>query len=406
MAVSINEALNLIEENTTCVTSEIIPIEDAYNRVVYQDYIANFNLPRFDNSAMDGYAVKATDSDQYVTITDTIYAGDESTTSLEPSNAIKIMTGAPVPNGCEAIIPIEDVEVIDNQIKLPSNIKDGNFIRRAGEDIKKGTPFLNKGDKVNAYTIASLASQGITHISVYKKINIAIFATGDELRPHYEKIEEHQLYNSNTPMFAARAKELNCNVQIIKTSQDTIESLQNAINSTLNADIIITSGGVSVGDKDFTKEAFLSQGMKMHFSKVDIKPGKPTAFGTIGKTAIINLPGNPLASMVNFELFVKAAIYKMSGLSKYRHNYIETKLQDDFQSKGGKYAVVLGKFDGITFEPIKPQMPGMVSPMQSADGFMLITPDIKELKKDSVVKVLPVSFNSTTNINKDLFTQP
>jgi len=403
MAVSITEALDIIDTNITPLDAEIIPIEMSVDRVVTQDYIASFHLPRFNNSAMDGYAVKVSDASSEVNCSEVIYAGDNPQMRLEKGEAIKIMTGAPIPEGCEAIVPIENVTVKDDLITLPSDIQHDGFIRMAGEDIMKGKVFLSKGDVINAYTIASLASQGITHVTVTRVIKVAIFGTGDELRPHFEKIEAHQLYNSNSPMFLARAQSLGCEGRFIRSSADTLEALQNAITSTLDADIIITSGGVSVGDKDFTKEAFTNLGMDVLIDKIDIKPGRPTIVGKLGKTVVVNLPGNPLASMVNYELFVRAVIRKMSGRTDSYHATVKTKMKEDFSVRGGKHAVVLGRFDGEHFEALKPQMPGMVSPMQEADGFILITPEVKTLEKESFVNMLPIRWECSSSKKVEIY---
>jgi len=405
MASSILEALDIIATQIPSLDSEIIPIEHAVGRIVSEDYIANFDLPRFNNSAMDGYAVKVNDAGKSVTCEAVIYAGDDPQMLLSENEAIKIMTGAPIPQGAEAIVPIENITLDDNKIILPNNIQNNGFIRMAGEDIKKGTVFLQKGECVNAYTVAALASQGVTHVSVTREIKVAIFGTGDELRPHFEKIEAHQLYNSNSPMFLTRSKELGCQVRFIRTSADTLEAIEASIGSTLDADIIITSGGVSVGDKDFTKEAFTNLGMKVLIDKIDIKPGRPTIVGMINQTVIVNLPGNPLASMVNYELFVRAIIRKLSGKNDRYHQTIETRMEHDFSVRGGKYAVVLGKFDGKSFEPLKSQMPGMVSPMQEADGLVLITPDVKVLEIDKKVKMIPIKWEFSSAKKEELLNQ-
>ncbi|UFH59503.1 molybdopterin molybdotransferase MoeA [Sulfurovum mangrovi] len=402
MLVSIPQALDLIHEKITPLDGEIIPIEYSVGRVVQETYTAHFNLPRFDNSAMDGYAVKVSDAGSTVHCNQVIYAGDNPTMELKIGQAIRIMTGAPIPKGCEAIIPIEEVTLDQDKVTLPGHIKMGNFIRRAGEDIAKGTTYLHRGEVINAYSVASLASQGVTHISVTRKIKVAIFGTGDELRPHFEKIEDHQLYNSNSPMFLTRSKELGCEVRFIRSSVDTLEALQDSIASVLDADIIITSGGVSVGDKDFTKEAFTNLGMQIHFQKVDIKPGRPTVFGTIGKTAVVNLPGNPLASMVNYELFIRAIIRKMSGRADACHATLTTVLGEDLKLKGGKTTALLGTFDGASFIPLHQQKPGMVSPMQKAEGMILLTTDITELPKNTPVKMIPLRWELYAEKSVDL----
>jgi len=405
MPVSITQALDIIYKNSTEVSSEILPIEMALGRVLSEDSIATFDLPRFDNSAMDGYAVKCADAGKTVESTEIIYAGDDPQMTLQETKTIKIMTGAPIPKGCEAIIPVENVIADSTKITLPEEIQQDGHIRRAGEDIMSGCVYLHKGEKVTAYSIALLASQGVTHLRVTRKIKVAVFGTGDELRPHFEKIEPHQLYNSNTPMFLARAKELGCEVQYIGSSGDTMESLETAIKSALDADIIITSGGISMGDKDFTKEAFSKLGMQLHFDKVDIKPGKPTAFGTIGKTVVINLPGNPLASMVNYEIFVRAAIRKMSGMNDYYHSSIATQIKEDFTLRPGKHTVRLGTFDGHTFMPFTKQLPGMLSPLEQANAMLITTPDIAKLEKRREVKILPISWELGSNEEEDFFTR-
>jgi len=405
MAHSITDALEIIQEQISPLDVEILPIEEALHRIVAKEYIAQFHLPRFNNSAMDGYVVKVADARKVVVCKESIYAGDNPQMELQEGTAIKIMTGAPIPKGGEAIVPIEQVTCDGNNITLPEKLTHNHFIRMAGEDIEKGSLFLRKGEKINAYTIAALASQGITHLHVYRTIKVAIFATGDELRPHYEKIEEHQLYNSNSPMFLARSRALGCEVRLVQTSADTLEALESAIRSTLDADIIITSGGVSVGDKDFTKEAFSNLGAQTLINKIDIKPGKPTTISRIQKTIVVNLPGNPLAAMVNYEIFLRAIVRKMSGARAFHHATVTTTLKDDFVTKGGKYSVVLGSFDAQGFSPLRPQMPGMVSPMQHADGLLLLRPEVTHLAKGSQVKMLPILWEFSGEERESLFSQ-
>jgi len=402
--VSITDALELIYSQTPILPSETLPIEEALGRVMSEDSIASFDLPRFDNSAMDGYAVKCEDASALLPCSAVIYAGDNPKMTLNAKEVIKIMTGAPIPKGCEAIVPIECTTQEGNKVKLPPNIKPNTHIRRAGEDIKAGTVYLKKGQRVTAYAIALLASQGRTHISLTRTIKVAVFGTGDELRPHYEKIAPHQLYNSNTPMFLARAKELGCEVHYVSASGDSIEALETSIKSALYADIIITSGGVSMGDKDFTKEAFTNLGMKTFFNKVNIKPGKPTVFGKIGSTMVINLAGNPLASMVNYELFVRACLRKLSGVSSFYHKVIQVPLSKDLNIRKGKYSVILGSFDGKGFSPLPKQLPGMLSPLPKADAMILTNDQTEFIPKGTIVKILAIAWEMTSEICEDIFT--
>ncbi len=405
MAVSIIEALEIIGAQISALSCEIIPIEESLGRVIAADQRASFDLPRFDNSAMDGYGVMCCDHGKSIPGNKQIFAGDQDQYTLSQGEAIRIMTGAPIPDGCEAIVPIEEVTIGDDSVLLPANIRLGAHIRRAGEDIKTGERYIKKGERVTAYTIAMLASQGMTHIPVIRKVKVAVFGTGDELRAHHEKILPHQLYNSNTPMFAARAKELGCQASAIAGSADTIEALKSSIQDALYADLVITSGGVSVGDKDFTLEAFEQLGMKRLFSGVNIKPGKPTTVGKIGDTVIVNLPGNPLAAMINFEMFVKIIILKLSGNTHCYHGTIKTKMGQTYKLKSGKYTVILGNYDGSGFMPLSKQSPGMVSPLAKADGMIIVSPELSMLEDGGDVSMIPIRWSMHSSQKKDIFTK-
>jgi len=405
MAISIVDALDKIYQEVGVVDSVVVPLEDSLGMVIARDYKASFNLPRFDNSAMDGYAIKVRDSSKRVNLIDVIYAGDKPRVELKETTAIKIMTGAPIPKGCEAIVPKENVSVEGKIIKLPSGVKANAHIRREGEDIKAGMVFISKGERITPYSIALLTSQGITHIEVYRKVKVAIFSTGDELRPHYEKIEPHQLYNSNAPTFISRSKSLGCETIYINASGDSIDDIKFAIKQALKADIIITSGGVSVGDKDFTKDAFQEMGMDIYFDKIDIKPGKPTTFGKINDTFVVNLPGNPLASMVNFEMFIKPIILRLQGDNECYHGVIKTTLDKEYIIKAGKYSVILGKFNGLNFSPLLKQAPGMVSPLQDSDAMMVVSPKVSKLTSTRDINIIPIKMPFNSNINSSFIVE-
>ena len=401
--VTIDKALETIYSTVTQKSRHIIPIEESIGSISSRSYKASFDLPRFDNSAMDGYAVKLADSGKEVKVREITYAGDAPQESFVEGEAIKIMTGAPTPNGCEAIVPIEDIEKTPQGIILPINIKKNAMIRWKGEDIKSGKTFINSNEKITAYSLALLSSQGITHIEVFRKPKVVIFSTGEELKAHYEKIESHQLYNSNAPMFYGRAKELGCDVSYISSSGDTVEELKLSIEEAIDTDLILTSGGVSVGDKDFTIQAFTELGMETLFSKVNIKPGKPTTFGKLGDCFVINLPGNPLASMVNFEMFVKPTILKLSGTKSFYHSVITTKMRDNHKVKAGKYTVILGEWDGDSFAPLSNQKPGMVSPLEKADGMIVTKPEVSGLKKSQEVRMIPIKIDFQSDKKRDFF---
>ena len=310
MAVTVEKALELIYNNISAKSIKILPIEKVLGFVLAQDIVASHNLPPYDNSAMDGYAVKLEDAGKCVKVAHTIFAGDDSHEELSHGFAIKIMTGAKIPLGTQCIVPQEDTTKCDDKVNsegregslgygvtLPEDLTLSKHIRLCGEDIKKEELLLKRGCRLNAHQVTLLASQGISHVEVHKKPRVALFASGNELKMHFEQVKEYQLYNTNTPTLLSRSLELGCEVEFIGTAKDTMEDINAHIQSALeDSDLIITSGGVSVGDADYTKEAFGAFGYDIFFDKIEIKPGKPTTFGRIGENSYFKPTGKSTCS--------------------------------------------------------------------------------------------------------------
>jgi molybdopterin molybdotransferase len=402
--VTIEEALKRIHDNVKAVKTEILPIEEAVGRIGAEHVFATFDLPRFDNSAMDGYAVTMADAGGIISSQPTIFAGDRSDVKVTKGHGVRIMTGAVMPEGAEAVIPVENTEETPEGIRLPDTIKRGANIRKRGEDVAKGDRIVEMGDTITAYTVSLLASQGITHLRLFQKPRVTVFATGHELRMHYETIEPHQIYNSNAPMFIARAAELGCETTFTGATADTMASIEAQITAALDADLIVTSGGVSVGDADFTLDAFEKLGMERLFHKVEIKPGKPTTVGRIGKTWIVNLPGNPTAAAVNFELFARSIIYRLQGANAPSLSTVAAANATEYRLKPGRATVLLGKYDGETFEILERQGPGMVRPLKEADGMIVTMPGTSRLAKDRPVKMIPLKWDQRAKEAPDIFT--
>jgi molybdopterin molybdotransferase len=404
MAITVEEALAIIYTHAHPFGSEIIPIENTLGHVLAEDVTALHCLPPYDNSAMDGYAVTVGDAGKTLTQSCTIFAGDKEDIRMVEDQCIRIMTGAKIPQGCEAIVPIEEVTLLGNKVSLPKNIKASQHIRLKGEDIQFDTLLLETGTMIHAHHITLLASQGRTHVRTFRSPRVALFASGNELKMHFETIESHQLYNTNTPTFSSRARELGCDVIFTGTTEDTMESIQEHIKSALNADFIITSGGVSVGDADYTKEAFRSLGMETFFESVNIKPGKPTTFGRIGKTLILNLPGNPLAAALCFELFGQSAIMALSGREDKYLSTITTKIAKPFTMKKGRRSLIPGWFDGETFTPSPVFGPGMILPLSRANAFMMVDERVEGFEKYSEIKIIPTRWSMSSDEQKSLVT--
>ncbi len=405
MALAVQNTLELISNIKTVLKYEILPIENCLSRICASQIIATSFLPKYNNSAMDGYAIIYEEKKEELEIIDTIFAGDNNNTLIEKNTCIKIMTGAKIPENTTAIVPKEDVEELpNNKIKILQNIKEFQHIRYIGEDIKKDEILIEEGEEINFSKITLLASQGISHIKVYQKPKIIVFSSGEELKLHYEKIEDYQIYNSNTPTFIARAKELGCDVTFIGQAKDTIKAIKELITNSLDADLIITSGGVSVGDADFTKEAFKELDFETIFDGIKIKPGKPTVFGKIKNSYILNLPGNPLASALIFELFGKLIIQKLLGSKNIYHNFIFAKMAEDFKTKKGRITVLPGFFDGEYFNISQKRSPGMVSTLSTSNSIIVINDDVEKINKNSIIKILPITWKFFTDNKKDFLT--
>ena len=403
--VSIDEALRIVHEQVPAVGTEILPIEEALGRVAAENVHARFDMPRFDHSAMDGYAVTMADAGGVVEPQGTIFAGDDSDLVVRKGHGVKIMTGAVMPKGADAVIPVENVTEEAGGVRMPESIKQGANIRKQGEETQKGERILTCGDAINAYAVSLLASQGITHLRVYRKPLVTVFATGHELKMHYESVEPHQIYNSNAPMFIARCRELGCDARFTGATADTMESIERQIADALESDLIVTSGGVSVGDADYTLEAFANLGMETLFHKVDIKPGKPTTLGRIGKTWIVNLPGNPSAAAVNFELFARSLIRRLRGHGAPFLAPVHALNAETIRLKPGRQTVILGRYDGERFRKLEKQGPGMVRPLKEANAMIVTGKERGEIKEGEAVRVIPLDCDRGAESPVPLFTE-
>jgi len=405
MAINIDEAIKIILDLEIFTNYEILPIESACNRISAQEIKAQISLPRFNNSAMDGYAILYKNKDEILNVVDTIFAGDDNHRVLENNQAIKIMTGARIPENCTAIVPKENcTEIETKKIKILKDVQEFQHIRYIGEDIQIDETLLSIGDEINFSKITLLASQGVSHIKVYKKPKVNVFASGEELKLHYQYAQDYQIYNSNTPTFISRCEELSCEVTFMGQAKDSIESIKALVENSLDADLIITSGGVSVGDADFTKDAFEQLNYVKLIEGIKIKPGKPTVLGKIGKTYILNLPGNPLAASLIFELFGRLIIQKLLGSNELHHGFILGKLKETLNTRKGKTTILPGYFDGEYFYTEQKRSPGMVSTLSRCNSFIVFDENIEIIKEDSLVKIIPINWKFFSKEKKDFLT--
>ena len=339
---SISETQDLILQHTEVLGLEFIPLLRGLGRVLGETVIAPWDMPFADNSAMDGYTFshEALESN-YLQVTGFLPAGMERTVPVLPGEAIRIMTGAIIPPGCDTVIPLEEVESDGAGIRLRGRVKPGSHIRRKAGNLKSGDHVLSAGSRLLPGEIGMLASLGRTTVSVHRVPNIAIIATGDELVEPGTAPSAAKRVNSNTYSLAAQVIEAGANPVVLGIARDTKKSTMAKILAGLDADIIITSGGVSVGEKDYVKEVIEELGGEILLWKVNMKPGKPFAFALLKGKPVYALPGNPVAAMMTFELFVRPAILKMTGRQRIFRPVVKATVTKELKNKGDRPHLVL-----------------------------------------------------------------
>lgn len=335
--VSYDEALRTILDNITVVGTEQVPLGDSVGLVLAEAITAPWDLPLWDNSAMDGYAVCAADCltpGAKLRVTGYLPAGSSAQgVRVAPGCAVKIMTGAPLPAGADAVVPIEETEETSGeQVTILSTVTAGQHIRRSGEDIRQGEAILPSGTLLRPAEISLMASCGKTLVTVQRRPVVAILSTGDELVEPGAQPGPAQLINSNSVALAAAVREAGGIPRMLGIARDNRVSLLEKLRSGLAADCLITSAGVSAGERDLVRAVLEELGVKFLFWKVAIKPGKPTAFALCDGKPIFCLPGNPVSSQITFEAFVRPALLKMLGRRKLLRLTVQAHLLEPLKS--------------------------------------------------------------------------
>lgn len=314
---SLSEALeNMLNQLPVATKTETITINQAANRVLAEDIFSSINVPSFDNSAMDGYAISLQDfsENQPLVVIGKSFAGNPFSGKIAQGECVRIMTGAKIPENCNAVVMQEDATLnADGTVQFAKTPKIGANIRRIGEDVAQGSLVLAKGNLLNVATLPLLASLGIAEVKVFHKVKVAVLSTGDELVSVGEKLGEGQIYDTNRFTVRLMLEKLGCEILDFGTLPDNPETFEKTfIEAQSRADILITSGGVSVGEADFTKDVLEKLG-KISFWKIAMKPGKPFAFGKLENAWFFGLPGNPVSALVTFYQLVQPALLKLSG---------------------------------------------------------------------------------------------
>lgn len=316
--ITVEEALVAILENVPTMGTESVELRDLSGRVLAEEVIAPIDLPIFTNSSVDGYAVRSADTGPGASlkVVDTIAAGTESSHNLQPGEAIRLFTGAPLPCGANAVVMQEEVELTHSGLRLASHVDEGACVRFKGEEVKQGDPVIDPETFVSPPVIGVLASFGITRANVYKRPRVSIIGTGSELVPPGRVLESAQIYESNTVSINAAVKAMGCLVVGVYNVGDEAGEMQQALQKALGeADVVITCGGISVGEHDVVRETARGLGITEIFWRVAMRPGKPFYFGVSAEgKPVFGLPGNPVSALVTWFLLIKPALLKMVGL--------------------------------------------------------------------------------------------
>lgn len=389
------KALRLILKNARPLAPQTVPLADSAGRVLAEDLRASQDLPPFDNSAMDGFAVRAKDclaaaerAPVTLGIVETVRAGSLARAKLKRGEAVKIMTGAPLPAGADAVVQKEAADgKTAGQVRLFSPPAAGDYVRRRGSDIRAGRLLLRKGARIRSYEVSLLAAQGRARVSVLKRPIVSILTTGDELVETAANLAPGKIRDSNGPALTAALARWGIAALSQGIVQDDPATLKTALKRSLReCDVLLVSGGVSVGDFDYTKTILQGLGLKEIFWKVAIKPGKPLLFGLCGEKLVFGLPGNPISALVCLEEFVRPALEKLQGLSPFRPAYplIGKAINGLLKPKERRqylFCQAKRKADGYHLEIILPQGSAMLSMAGRANALALSPVGTSQVKK-------------------------
>jgi molybdopterin molybdotransferase len=407
--INVDEALDYILSHISPLDSRVLPIVEALDRVLAEDILSSVDIPPFANSAMDGYAVRSEDvasagpeSPVALRVIAEVPAGAVPDRPVEPGTAVRIMTGAPVPPGSDAVVPFEltsegqaGVEQTAGEVTIYQRVLAGDNVREAGEDIRKGQMVLSAGHVLRPPDIGVLAAMGYPRVRVVRRPRVAILATGDELVDVHEPIAPGKIRNSNEYTSMALVQRYGGIPVPLGIARDTAEDLTTKIREGLaqNVDLFLTSAGVSVGDFDMVKNVLAAEG-QMHFWQVAIKPGKPLAFGSVGSVPLLGLPGNPVAAMVAFEVFARPAILKLGGHTNWEKPSVCAVLEEDVHNSGRRHfmrARVRWEAGGYRVTTrgsgVQVQGSGILSSLVWANGLVVVPEDVTFIEAGSSVDV-------------------
>lgn len=381
-------------------TTERLALRDGLDRILAQDIVSPIDVPSHTNSAMDGYALAGTDLPQDAAIlklVGTVHAGATFPATCRQGECVRIMTGAPMPAGTDTVVMQEQAKVMDGeQIQIGSGHRPGQNVRHAGEDIPRGSIVLESGRRLIPADLGILASLGFGEISVWRRPRVAFFSTGDELRSVGESLNEGELYDSNRYTLFGMLRRAGMETLDLGVVKDDPAALQRAFTEAAKvADVVLSSGGVSVGEADYTK-SILQQRGEMHFWQIAMKPGRPLTFGQLDKALFFGLPGNPVAVMVTFYQFVLPALHLLAGGEGYTPFTLSARSKGAIRKRPGRFEFIRGRMSRtlegeFTVESLGQQGSGILTSMSHGNCFILLDAACDGVSPGDSVTIQPFS---------------
>lgn len=396
--LNVDEALARIFAAVKPLPSEEASIDDAVGRALAADVIAARTLPPWDNSGMDGYAVKAADVPARLRIIERIFAGQRPTRTIGKGEAARIMTGAKVPAGADAVVMQEQTKAVaDDEVEILSPALPRQNIRDAGEDAREGEVLLRRGTLLGIPEAGLLWAQGFRTVPVPRRPRVAILSTGDELC-EVNEAPRGRIVDSNSPSLALAVRRAGGEPVLLGIAKDELPAVVEKLKAARGADVILTSAGVSVGERDFVKDALVQLGAQLDFWRIAIKPGKPLLFGKLGDALVFGLPGNPTSSLVTFELFVRPALKRLLGHEQPTALAVPAKLDVPFKKAAGLRHFLRGTVELRGSElwaiPLKRQTSGAIRSSALATHLIVIADESTFLSPGDRVAVLPLSWTA------------
>lgn len=391
--ISEQEALSAILKGTTRLPTRSVPLDDALPCYSAVDLYARLPLPVFDNSAMDGYAVIAGECSLgcRLRVVGEQPAGRDRRLQVRSGEAVRIYTGAPLPSGADAVVMQEDTQPDGEEIAVKTTVGAGEFVRRRGSDLAEGQKILGRGEKLTPQLLALLAAEGFSEVSVGGTPRVAIVSTGDELAAPGAALQPGQIYESNSTLLAALLRSFGFREIVIERCSDEAAATEAALARGAQSDVLIISGGVSVGPLDLVKPALAAIGGGIDVWRVSVKPGKPFLFGRVGRCVVFGLPGNPVSAFVTFLLFVRPALLKMAGATDLSLSRNPARLRENLANNGQRPHYVRGRVREGRFEPVGLQESHALYSLSRANALVCVAPG-ETLSADSLVEALTWGF--------------